>query len=454
MFYKIIHMDFTFNTDISPIPQLVTLGIVSLASLALCKIFTNKLNFMTVLATVPVGLSPFYLENMSFKFDSPFMAIALALMIFPFLFVKRLPLFAIISLFSVLIMSMTYQAANSVFIIISIFLALKMALEGKKWNKIFKFCFVALVCFILPLLFYKIALLKTVAAGYAGTAISDSLLDSISINILYTLSVPTLALNGSQNVNEIFLKFSLRYLLIAFIIFMVYKSKINKILALFLTIICIVVSFVLQTGTYLVLSNPTFDPRVFMGFGVIVSIIFLGCINRGIKPIKAAINACVIFTAYFLIIQSSAYANALEAQYNYNYQRMSAMQNDLNRLAPLEGKYRIWIKNTPIRFAPVTINASRNYPIIPILVTSRLGRNYFWSSDWNYPFYGFDGKYFHGGSFRKEDGIYYTPNGNFQFSDEAYDAMKCTGEPLREIKTRLHTITEYPEACFIVNYSW
>ncbi|MBP3207909.1 MAG: glucosyltransferase domain-containing protein [Campylobacter sp.] len=451
---KIIHMDLTFNTDISPIPQLIAIAIVSVASLALCKIFINKINFMAVLAVTPVGLSPFYLENMSFKFDAPFMAIALTSMIFPFLFRKRLSLFAIISLFCVLLMATTYQAANGIFIIMSLFVAFEMAISGKKWSEIFKFSAVCLACFTLPLLFYKFALLTTVHSGYAGTGVSNNLLLQFIYGILQSSMQPALAFNGSQGINQIFLKFSFRYLLIAFIIFVLLRSKINKILTLLLSIFVIIFAYILQTGVYLILAHPTFVPRVFVGFGVILSIIFLGCIGRGIKPIKIVVNLALGFTAYFLIIEANAYANALEAQYIYNHQRMSAMQNDLNKLVPLEGEYKVWIKNAPIRFAPVTINASRNYPIIPLLVTSRLGKNHAWASHYNYVYYGFDGKYLHGDVFRKKDGTLQTPNGTFKFSLEAYDAMKCTGEPIEEIKTRLHTITKYQENCFIVDYSW
>ena len=136
---KIIHMDLTFNTDISPIPQLIALAILSFASLALIKIIIGRINFVSILATAPVGLSPFYLENMSFKFDAPFMAIALTSMIFPFLFRKRLSLFAIISLFCVLLMATTYQAANGIFIIMSLFVAFEMAISGKKWSEILNF---------------------------------------------------------------------------------------------------------------------------------------------------------------------------------------------------------------------------------------------------------------------------------------------------------------------------
>lgn len=451
---RIIHMDLTFNTDISPIPQLIALAIVSIVSLMLIKIFAKKLSFISVLAVTPVGLSPFYLENMSFKFDSPFMAIALLCMIFPFLFRKRLQLFAVISIFCILLMTITYQAANGVFIIMTLFIALEMAIDGKKWREIFKFCLVSAVCFIAVLIFFKIALLRVSTAGYAGTGVSNDLLNSIKHNLNKTLTIPTTILSGLINLNQIYLKFSLRYLLLVFIFFAVYRSKINKILTLFLTVSVIIVAFLLQTGAYLILDNPIFMPRVFVGFGVIASIIFLGCIDRGFKPIKIAINLGIGFTTYFLIIESSAYGNAIDAQYKYVYQRMSAMHSDLNKLTPLEGEYSVWIKNDEVRFSPVALNAMRNYPVIAALIQNNLRKNYYWGSYYNYIFYGFNGKYFYSELFRKADGLLHTPKGIFENSDEAYEALKCSGEPLRDIKTRLHTITEHPDNCFIVEYTF
>lgn len=52
----------------------------------LVKIIFKKQNFWALLASVTLGLNPFFLQNMSYKFDSPFMALALISPIIPFLF--------------------------------------------------------------------------------------------------------------------------------------------------------------------------------------------------------------------------------------------------------------------------------------------------------------------------------------------------------------------------------
>lgn len=59
---KILHMSLKQNTDISPITQLIAIAILSFGSLVLVKIILKKQSFFGLLASTPLGLSPFFFK--------------------------------------------------------------------------------------------------------------------------------------------------------------------------------------------------------------------------------------------------------------------------------------------------------------------------------------------------------------------------------------------------------
>jgi hypothetical protein len=69
--------------DASPLTQLTAAGILAVVSFLLLKAVRVKASWSSMLCVVPVGLSPYILENLSFKFDSPYMAAALLFAVLP-----------------------------------------------------------------------------------------------------------------------------------------------------------------------------------------------------------------------------------------------------------------------------------------------------------------------------------------------------------------------------------
>ncbi|VEI48582.1 Uncharacterised protein [Actinobacillus equuli] len=102
-------------TDISPLTQIISIIILSISSLILVVIFSKKSSYFTLLGSTFLGLSPFYLENMSYKFDSPYMTLAILASLLPFLFIRNSIIFIIVGICSLLLMYTTYQAANAIF---------------------------------------------------------------------------------------------------------------------------------------------------------------------------------------------------------------------------------------------------------------------------------------------------------------------------------------------------
>ena len=75
---SIIHAG-QFLTDISPLPQLIACFFLAIASGILIYTFSkkDKFSFWNIIAVIPLGLSPYFLECLSYKFDAPYMALSI-----------------------------------------------------------------------------------------------------------------------------------------------------------------------------------------------------------------------------------------------------------------------------------------------------------------------------------------------------------------------------------------
>lgn len=78
-------------TDISPLPQLLAVGIMAISGTIVMHVITGKDSFTWVeyIAMVPLCLSPYFLECISYRFDAPYMAISILSSVVPLLSYKK-----------------------------------------------------------------------------------------------------------------------------------------------------------------------------------------------------------------------------------------------------------------------------------------------------------------------------------------------------------------------------
>lgn len=109
---------------------------------------------------------------MSFKFDSPFMAIALISPIIPFLFLKKKFIFFILSILTILLMLTTYQASNAIYITMALFTIFIYLLKNMTVKNILKNILLFIVSYSVPILIYKLVIMHSADIGYVSTEIS------------------------------------------------------------------------------------------------------------------------------------------------------------------------------------------------------------------------------------------------------------------------------------------
>ena len=161
-----LHAD-TYLTDISPLPQIIAVLLLSCASVIILYIFSNnkKIILWNIVAIVPIGLCPYFLECLSYKYDSPYMALSILASVFPLLFInKNKWLFSVITIICSIIMCTTYQAASGIFPILVIFYSFYIWYRNEKNNKdILIDLSISAVSFIIGMIIFKVFLMRPVS---------------------------------------------------------------------------------------------------------------------------------------------------------------------------------------------------------------------------------------------------------------------------------------------------
>jgi hypothetical protein len=366
----VLNMNLTL-TDISPLPQIFSVIILALATLIFLKILSkDNITIPALLAAVPIGLSPYFMENFSFKFDSPYMALPVLFSIIPFLFYRKTSVYCVTSILCLIAMCMSYQAASGIYIVMVLIIASRLWITNEVTVKnILTFVVSSIACYLFALIFFRTALYVTPQGGHSGYVTTTAfplvhLLPGIAANsITY---VKTIISDFRPNLFMLLLPLSI----LLFIIVNVTSSARNRILTLVFFLIITPLMFVLSYGAYLALEKALWLPRAFIGFGFFVSAILTYSITM--PGIGKAIKACSLVTAFlvsynFLVIDL-AYGNALAEQKQYQNFRSSLLIADINRNLEVGVDEPVIRIVNDIGFSPVIENINKTCPLIKRLV--------------------------------------------------------------------------------------
>lgn len=142
--------------------QGLTNFLISSLVLSLCSILTlryfiqnGKVTFVMAMVSTIIGLNPWFLECLSFRFDSPFMCFSLLFAIIPYLFWKnKWYIFYAFSSVSVLLLCNSYQSSSGTFIVYALALFSFGILTGSKFRDEMIRLVTAAIGFVTGMIFY------------------------------------------------------------------------------------------------------------------------------------------------------------------------------------------------------------------------------------------------------------------------------------------------------------
>ena len=318
-----VHADMSI-WDISPLTQSLAVCFLSAACCVSVHLLSEKqeLSFWTIIAVLPLGLSPYFLECLSYKFDSPYMALSILVSVLPFLFYGYglLPYCAasIIGCFS---MCMLYQSSSGIYPMLTALLCFRQWNKGRPLKDILRFCLVSAFSYYLALVMFR------TLYGLFGPKQKEFWY------VNYSISLSLLPENLRTYFSYIQSDFKSWWLaLIALIavsfVYVAVRDTIRRprVLSGLLAAVTLLVMLILSYGAYSILEKPLLLPRGMYGFGVFIA--FTGVCASGVKRVYPAKLACLCLSWAFFVF-AFVYGNALAYNQRYLEFRAEAAMMDM-----------------------------------------------------------------------------------------------------------------------------
>ena len=366
-FTTVLHAD-SYLTDVSPLPQLLAVVILAMAAVTVLHVVTGRseFTFAEYASTIPLCLSPYFLECLSYKYDSPYMALSILASVAPVLFYKRGELWYCVSiLLGMLIVCTSYQPAAGIFPMFVILIAFLKWMDNVPWKPIVRFVLVSAGGFIAGMLLFAVFLLNPQETYVSNTlpAVSEM--------------IPTTVRHLKHYYYYVVHDFKLEWLILTGIIFAgfiltsVRVSLQSKWLTFLLGSGVLLAWLCLSFGIYPVLSDPLYDPRAMYGFGACICFAAIPFMTR---PRMFVLKAACIILSWCFFVFGFTYGNALAVQKDYTDYRIAAVVHDLDELDVMEtGDSKVCQLEGDIGFAPEISHMPQDYEMLNRLVPNTFG---------------------------------------------------------------------------------
>ena len=347
----LIHSDKTLS-DISPLTQILAVLALALASTILIRIFYEKENFsfLTCFAVLPLGLSPYFLECISYKFDAPYMAVSVLAAVFPLLFCgykdrKSLVGYGIVCVLCGISICVTYQVSLGIFPMAILFLCARRLQNGEKPKDVLKFMGFSAAFYLVGIVIFRLFLMKTLDAGYTSNTVlsmKDLLSGCISnLKTYYGLMWEDLKFGW---------KILMALICLSYMVLFTLKSNINKVAAFFVSVLVLLLCAVLSFP-YIIFENPLLSPRGMYGWGAFLALVSLQCCNLTRTPV---VKILAFYLSWCFFSFAFEYGNALYQQKQWKEFRVNLVVSDLNQIIQ-DGKRYLFLVSSPIGKAPAIV---------------------------------------------------------------------------------------------------
>lgn len=371
--------------DISPLSQLLGLLFVSVAGIALIYAVTGdeKIRMISIVAVIPLGFSPYFMECLSYKYDAAYMALSILGAVVPVLFFrKKLIPVSLAALSSSLIVCMTYQGAIGIYPMLILFLAYKDWNDREDWKEIGKRVLCAAGGYLLGLLIFRFFIMHPIAeADYVSGSLfplAQLVPGAFGRYVKYFLKI--------WNDFPMAWRIPVLVLCAGFIVVATGSSKRNKVVSCFLSILVLVLMACLSYGIFPFLQKEFYPARAMYGFGAFLAVIAVYQVTRRktflLQVFAVGLSWCFVVFAF-------VYGNALSVQKEYSDFRMERVIDDLNDLEVFRSGEEITVDiDGSYARSPLLSVADRNFPLLQQIVPQP-----FCSIEWIWSTMEFETKY-------------------------------------------------------------
>lgn len=354
-------------TDTGVTNQILTAIILSITSIIALYIFSQdkKISYIAALCSTLIGLNPFFLECIGFRFDSPYMAISVFCCYFPFLFWNKKNLFILISTTSVFIMCNTYQQSSGIFIVVALSIFIYSVIFNYNLKKNMFSLIRAALSFVLAMCFYIVETKLNSELSNRGTQVQIASLNDMPKKLIVNSKIYlNEIINNSAKIWIVF------YILIIvmFIIVSVLNLRNKNILNIMMVLLYAFIALFLSYGVLLIFEYPLVVQHTRYGeygFGNYLALLMLMMISFVDKKrlFKRFINTILSLFMFYQISFSFTFAAMLDIQKETFEDNAVMLATDLEELLVKNNPSKVYFNRLFAKSA-ILKNAERNFPVL------------------------------------------------------------------------------------------
>ncbi|MFM0784402.1 glucosyltransferase domain-containing protein [Streptococcus suis] len=349
-----------FAVDVSPYSQILAVAILALVGILLLGLLYKRKAFTIweVVALVPLGLNPFFIVNLSYKFDAPFMAFSLLAAVFPLVFRFSGARWYVLACFlgSLLVMT-SYQASFGIFPMLVILLLLRMWQEKGWHQELVDFFWQSLLGYGAGALYFYIVVMIAPRKDY------------LDVSIPALSEIPEFLLkNYTAYFSKVLDGFTPLWLISTLVIlgsFLVYFiSKKRNLIGFSFSLVSLVLMLLLSFGFYPILVEPQLNNRAMYGLVVVIVLCGLVIVERGRRSV---LRLPILVLSYIFFVYALVYGNALATIADYRKFRLQLVYEDLSHLPQVKNKETVDVYFLGRISAPPTLKKQfLAYPMLAI----------------------------------------------------------------------------------------
>ena len=362
---KVIHADF-YLTDVSPLPQILAVFFLAIAGTVLLYLISPnaKKSYISLIALIPLGLSPYFLECISYKYDAPYMALSILSSILPALWFRKSFIQNFVFTFiGTMVMCTTYQVSAGIYPMLIIFLSFRAWRGNDNLLKLPKQILISVLSYLSGLIVFKMCMMPVVDSYVDNSIAPIKELPSVIFNNYYRYF--------SYIISDFKAEWIILVLIIilSFIFINIISSRQNKIIttvAIIFTTFCMAL---LSFGVYPLFKSPSFSTRAMYGIGVVLALMSISIfVDSNTNRIVVGKISCIAMSWVFFVF-SFTYGNALYVQKGYEQFRSDIVAVDLSELEQFKSDNEKTIQiYGAVDFAEAINNMSDRFPIIKRLI--------------------------------------------------------------------------------------
>lgn len=376
-------------SDLSPLPQLLALMLLAYLAVTASRKFNIPGTWRAPLIMAPLVANPFFLENLSYKFDVLPMTLATALSCMAVTAIPRTGWRGVLGAVALLATLCLYQPALNVFLVFVIAEFVLGQRDRQPMRQLLRTLAIRAGQFLAALLAYKAVIAKTVKGHYA---LAHGAIASFNTCVAtFQRNLGAFWRYAADQLPGLWAKPLFVFIAIGVVAALCWSVRylvLNWRSASTATRVAMVAGIVLLPpalliapwGPMLALEFPVYAPRVMIGFGALgaVGLLFAWTALETTR-MKCSWQVVVLTVpVYALLTFCFVYGDSLKQQKEFENRVAARLSDDLGRIAAQQGISEYVVQGS-LGHAVLVQHTMRKYPLIGTLVPVYLTQGWGWA---------------------------------------------------------------------------